>query len=171
VAKQLWFLRHGEAEPHGSRPDHDRRLTDAGRRQAMAAGAALAQLGLSFDLVAASPRIRAWETACLASEALGAEVVEHGPLDKGFDADDAQELARGLPANGMALLVGHEPDFSSTVRGLTGARLDFKKGGLAAVRLPERGGELIVILRPRELELMVDASRPREPAGAQAPGR
>jgi hypothetical protein len=30
--------------------------------------------------------------------------------------------------------------------------VDFKKGGVAAVRLDRRRGELIALLRPRELE-------------------
>ena len=45
------------------------------------------------------------------------------------------------------LLVGHDPDFSAAVHSLTGARVRMKKGGLAGI---ERG-ELIVLLRPREL--------------------
>ena len=50
------------------------------------------------------------------------------------------------------LVVGHEPDFSQVVHDLTGARIDFKKGGVAGVRLDGTRGELIVLLRPRELE-------------------
>ena len=50
------------------------------------------------------------------------------------------------------LVVGHEPDFSQVVYDLTGARVDFKKGGIAAVRMDGTRGELIALLRPRELE-------------------
>ena len=50
------------------------------------------------------------------------------------------------------LVVGHEPDFSQVVYDLTGGRVDFKKGGIAAVRLDSTRGELIALLRPRELE-------------------
>jgi phosphohistidine phosphatase len=41
--------------------------------------------------------------------------------------------------------------FSQVVHDLTGGRIDFKKGGVASIRL---GGapELIVLMRPRELE-------------------
>ena len=35
---------------------------------------------------------------------------------------------------------------------LTGARVDFKKGGVAAVRVGGGPGELLALLRPRELE-------------------
>ena len=47
---------------------------------------------------------------------------------------------------------GHEPDFSQVVHDLTGARVDLKKGGVAAVRLDGSSAELIVVMRPRELD-------------------
>ena len=46
MARQLWLLRHGEAEPHDAREDAARRLTPRGERQAQVAGAALAALGV-----------------------------------------------------------------------------------------------------------------------------
>ena len=49
------------------------------------------------------------------------------------------------------LVVGHEPDFSQVVYDLTGGRVDFKKGGIAAIRLDGSRGELIALMRPREL--------------------
>ena len=46
------------------------------------------------------------------------------------------------------MLVGHDPDFSTAVHDLTGAEVSMKKGGLAGID----GGELIVLLRPKELK-------------------
>jgi phosphohistidine phosphatase SixA len=69
MARQLWLLRHAEAEPHGTREDSQRRLTERGERQARAAGAALARLGASFEAVLFSPKVRARQTAELAAEA------------------------------------------------------------------------------------------------------
>lgn len=159
MAKQLWFLRHGEAEPHGERPDADRRLTTRGEQQAHAAGAALSRLGLSFDLLATSPRIRALDTARLAAQELNAEIVEDAALDKGFDSSAARAVMKGLPEDGIALVVGHEPDFSGTVEALTGARVDVKKGGVVALREDGRTAELIAVLRPRDLALMAGRHR------------
>jgi phosphohistidine phosphatase len=48
---------------------------------------------------------------------------------------------------GDVLLVGHEPDFSRAIQLATGARVELKKGGLAAID----GGKLIVLMRPRDL--------------------
>ena len=79
----------------------------------------------------------------------------HPPLAGAFDARQALAELSGLPADGRLLLVGHEPDLSGVVGDLTGARPDLKKGGLAVVRLESAaGGELVVLLRPRELALI-----------------
>jgi phosphohistidine phosphatase len=154
MAQQLWLLRHGEAEPHDARDDADRRLTARGEQQSQTAGAALAKLGLKLDAAFTSPRVRAADTAKLACEPLGVEPVVHEPLSGGFDRDDALELMRGQDGDARVLVVGHEPDFSQVVHDLTGSRIDLKKGGVAAVRLDGSDGELIVLLRPRELETL-----------------
>jgi phosphohistidine phosphatase len=156
MAQQLWLLRHGEAEPHDTRPDPDRRLTPRGERQAIAAGRALRALGVEFTAAFTSPRVRAADTARLACESLGIEPVVHEALSGGFDADDARALMAGQDADSRVLLVGHEPDFSNVVLDLTGGRIDLKKGGVAAVRLDGTRAELIVLLRPRELESLAD---------------
>jgi phosphohistidine phosphatase len=152
MAQQLWLLRHGEAEPHDARPDDERRLTDRGREQARVAGRALAALKVKIHLAFTSPKVRARDTALLACEALGVEPIEHAALAGGFGVDDARELIGAGTPDQRVLVVGHEPDFSQVVHDLTGARIDLKKGGIAAVRLDGARGELIVLLRPRELE-------------------
>ncbi|MFN8133473.1 MAG: histidine phosphatase family protein [Solirubrobacteraceae bacterium] len=150
MARQLWLLRHGEAEPHGAREDAARQLTGRGERQARDAGAALAGLGVAFDAVYTSPRVRAADTARLACEVLGVEPAVHEPLSAGFGARDALELLAGESEDARVLIVGHEPDFSQTVHDLTGGRVDIKKGGVAGVRVAAGTGELMVLLRPRE---------------------
>jgi phosphohistidine phosphatase len=64
--QQLWLLRHGEAVPHESKPDFERELTPRGERQSIAAGEALARLGLEFAACYTSPLVRAVGTADLA---------------------------------------------------------------------------------------------------------
>jgi phosphohistidine phosphatase len=152
MAPQLWLLRHGEAVPHESKPDGARELTARGELQALAAGAGLARLGVEFSACYASPKVRARDTAALACQALNIEPVEHAPLAEGFDRDDAMELVHAHGEDGRVLLVGHDPDFSQLVHDFTGGRVDFKKGGIAAVRVASGGGELLALLRPRELE-------------------
>jgi phosphohistidine phosphatase len=137
----IWLLRHGDAED-GS-PDAQRPLTDKGRAQAEAAGAALAALGVRLDACLTSPRVRAVDTAKLACGPLGVEPQVEEALSGG--AFDPDEVALGH--GDEVLLVGHEPDFSEAIARLTGGRADMKKGGLAAID----SGTLRVLLRPKEL--------------------
>jgi phosphohistidine phosphatase len=138
----IWLLRHGDAEA-GDRDDAARKLTAKGERQARSAGAALAALGVTIDCCLTSPRVRAAETARLAAEPLGV-AVEVVPELAGGDFDPLT-LAAG---RGEVLMVGHEPDFSNAVAALTGARVQMKKGGLAAVE----DRRLAALLRPAHIE-------------------
>jgi phosphohistidine phosphatase len=142
----IWLLRHGDAQD-GS-PDSERPLTQKGREQSRAAGAALKALGVEIDACLASPKVRAAETARIACEPLGVEPELEPKLAGG--PFDPEALAAGL--GDEVLLVGHDPDFSMAVHSLTGAQVRMKKGGLAGLEK----GELMVLLRPRELNQIGD---------------
>ena len=139
----IWLLRHGEAA-QGS-PDSERPLTPKGEEQSRLAGVTLAKLGVKLELCLTSPKVRAYDTARLACEALGVEPQNDPRLAGG--PFDPEELAGDLEE---VLLVGHDPDFSMAVHKATGAQVRMKKGGLAGI---ERG-ELRVVLRPVEIALI-----------------
>ncbi len=143
----IWLLRHGDAED-GS-PDSERPLTEKGREQARAVGAALKALGVEIDACLASPKLRAADTARIACEPLGVEPQLEPKLAGG--PFDPEQLAAGLGEDDV-LLVGHDPDFSMAVHSLTGAQVRMKKGGLAGVEK----GELKVLLRPVETRAIAD---------------
>ena len=140
----ILFLRHGEAE-QGDGDDAARRLTAEGERQSDTAGRALSALGVRIDACLASPKVRGRDTARLACRHLGVEVEGVDAL-RGGDFDPL-ELSAG---RGDVLLVGHEPDFSRAVKRITGGVVKLRKGGIAAVQ----DGELHLLLRPREIELV-----------------
>jgi phosphohistidine phosphatase len=144
----IWLLRHGDAE-QAAVDDAARALTPKGERQARAAGAALAALGVRIDACLTSPKVRAVETARLACEPLGTEPELVEAL-RGGDFDPA-ELAAG---RGDVLLVGHEPDFSRAIQVLTGAHAEMKKGGLAALD----GRVLLSLLRPAQIKRIAAAA-------------
>jgi phosphohistidine phosphatase len=161
MARQLWLLRHADAEPYGTRPDGERQLTERGKRQANVAGEALARMEVAFGAILASPKARAHETAELAlarmSGSQRALLEPHPLLAGGAQAREALELLDGFGAGKPLLLVGHEPDLSGIAGELAGGRIDLKKGGLAVVRLGAGGGELVLLLRPTELALIAGA--------------
>jgi phosphohistidine phosphatase len=152
MAPQLWLLRHGEAVPHDSKPDAERELTARGERQAIAAGHGLARLGLEFAACYTSPKVRALETARIACQALNIEPEVESSLANGFDRDAALELLLRHGDEARLLVVGHDPSFTQVVFDFSGGRVDFKKGGVVAMRVERTAGELLVVLRPRELE-------------------
>jgi phosphohistidine phosphatase len=137
----IYLLRHGDAE-HETQDDAARRLTAKGERQAEAAGRALAALGAQIDVCLTSPKVRAEQTARIASRHLDVPVEVAEELRGG--TFDAHRLADG---RGNVLLVGHEPDFSNAVAELTGGRVKLRKGGIASVE----DGLLHDLLRPKDL--------------------
>jgi phosphohistidine phosphatase len=158
--QQLWLLRHGEAVPHESKPDFDRELTPRGERQSAAAGEALARLGVEFAACYTSPLVRAAGTAELACKALNVTPQHREPVGKGFDVDVVRELLAEHDDGDKILVVGHNPAFEQVVLDLTGARVDFKKGGVAAIRVSAGRGDLLALLRPRELESLAISTAP-----------
>ncbi|OLE36459.1 MAG: hypothetical protein AUG48_07395 [Actinobacteria bacterium 13_1_20CM_3_68_9] len=136
----IWLLRHGDAED-AAEDDDARRLTQKGERQAEAAGRAIAALEPSIESCLTSPKVRARDTARIVCRELRIDVEEAEAL-RGGDFDP-MELAAGRDV----LLVGHEPDFSRAIRATTGARVELKKGGLAAIE----DGALIALLDPAQL--------------------
>lgn len=138
----ILLLRHGEAEPDQGDGDAARRLTTKGEAQSVAAGRAIARIGLKVDLCLTSPRVRARDTAALACQALDLEPEISEPI--GVGDYDTLDLVAG---RGNVLLVGHEPVLSMEVTRLTGAKIKLKKGGLAGL---DRG-VLRLLLRPAEL--------------------
>ncbi|MDB5993646.1 MAG: phosphohistidine phosphatase SixA [Pseudomonas sp.] len=103
---KLWVLRHGEAEPYGSRPDSERALTPHGREEALRSAAEL--IGQPITAIYASPYLRAQQTAELVREALGFQpdirTVEWLTPD-----NRPQAVAEQLVSVDYALLVSHNP--------------------------------------------------------------
>jgi phosphohistidine phosphatase len=153
----LYFLRHGKAgHPRAADPtDDDRELTDNGVAELRAAAPFWRRLNLRPDLVLSSPLPRALQTAQLLVAGVGMdrEPVVDDRLRPGADWGD---MARAMTTNRDArrvMFVGHEPDLSTAVQILTGARaVRLRKGGLACVEfpgIPEAGaGEIAWLLDP-----------------------
>ena len=156
---KCYFLRHGAAaEPdtwQGS--DFDRPLTPEGRKRITAEAEALGELKLELDAIVTSPLLRAKQTAELVADALKIRkrLREDERAGVDFNSGSLGEIFRDQPDAEAVMVVGHEPSMSRTIGAVTGgARIDFKKGGLACVEFADRSslqGELLWLLPPKIL--------------------
>jgi phosphohistidine phosphatase len=137
----VYLLRHGKAEDAGpGMGDADRRLTKKGREDIAAAGRWMASQGLRFDLIAASPLVRAQETATIIAGCMGEKdiLVTWKVLAPGGNPDTVcRLLGRHMDMHAI-LLVGHEPLLSAFISriiiGDENAAIAMSKGTLAKIR-------------------------------------
>jgi phosphohistidine phosphatase len=137
----VYILRHGKAEDAGPGTcDAARRLTKKGREEIVAAGRWMAAQDLRFELIAASPLIRAQETAAIIAESLGGKeyLVTWKVLAPGGNTDTVCRMIGKQGELHCILLVGHEPLLSTLISriivGDENAAIAMTKGSLAKIR-------------------------------------
>jgi phosphohistidine phosphatase len=134
----FYFFRHGVAVSKGEweGDDSQRPLTEQGREEVAKMAGFLARLAPAIDAMVTSPYLRASETAEIAAQHLNLQdkVVRDERLQPGFDGDQLAKLLKEFPEAAALVIVGHEPDFTTTIRQLTGGRVVLKKGGIAYVQ-------------------------------------
>lgn len=124
--RRLVVLRHAKsARPEGV-ADHERPLAARGRRDAPAAGRALAEADTLPDLALCSTALRARRTWELAAAQWGTPPpVRYDPRLYEGDAPRLLEVVREVPPHvETLLLVGHKPGLEDLVRDLAGDGLD-----------------------------------------------
>lgn len=151
----LYFLRHGDAEPaSAATPDEARRLTERGRRETHAVAEALHRAGLRPEAILTSPLARARETGEILQEVFGVSARADERLGSGCGLGAIQAIMSER-AEQRVLFVGHEPDLSTIVGRLIGsARVQMKKSGFAhaqAERIEPGQGILVWLLTPQLL--------------------
>jgi phosphohistidine phosphatase len=156
---RLYFFRHGPAESRAAwaGEDSERPLTPEGAAVTREASRAMRSLGLGVTAIVPSPYARARETALIAANELGLQdaLSTDSRLEPGFDEGDLREVLAGRAEHERLLLVGHEPDFSSTIAAITGGgRVTMKKAGLARIDVggaDDLSGELVWLAPPKLL--------------------
>ena len=140
--RRLYLVRHAEAadlDGGHATCDADRKLTPKGRRQARRMAALLDAVGLANPVVAASPLLRAVQTAEILAQRLVTEdlVIPMPAMAPGGDAEDVLAFLRSLHGRDL-VAVGHMPDLALMAAWLLGAAgrggIEFKKAGTAAFR-------------------------------------
>jgi len=116
----------------------------------------LASTGEAPDLLIASPRTRALETAELVAAEVGAPVIVDDRLAGGLDAGVVDAMLSSAGATKRPCLVGHDPDFSYLLGELVGiGAVPMRKGAIARIDFPgdtvTAGGGSLGFLLPPEL--------------------
>jgi phosphohistidine phosphatase len=148
---KLYFLRHGEADwPNWKKPDDQRPLTKRGKKEMREVGKFLTELKVRPDLIVTSPLPRASQTAEIAADYLKANLRKDELLAPGFGMEQLRTVLKRHRAK-ILMLIGHEPDFTSIISGLTGASLKLSKAGVALVDVdPEsEAGKLLWLFPPK----------------------
>src|ERR1044072_1711993 len=145
---KLYFLRHGEADwPGWKKPDDERPQTKRDKKEMRELAKFLARLKVRPPLIFTSPLPRAAQTAEIAADYLKAKVRKDELLAPGFGMSELRTALKRHHAKVM-MLVGHEPDFTNVISGLTGASLKLSKAGVALLDVnPEfEEGKLLWLL-------------------------
>jgi phosphohistidine phosphatase len=148
---ELYFLRHGAADwPNWNKHDDERPLTKRGKKEMRELAKFLARLKVRPTLIVTSPLPRAAQTAEIAADYLKAKVRKDELLAPGFGMSELRTALKRHHAKVM-MLVGHEPDFTNVISGLTGASLKLSKAGVALLDVnPEfEEGKLLWLFPPK----------------------
>jgi phosphohistidine phosphatase len=138
---QLYLLRHADAGDPMAWPGDDakRPLSAKGKRQARRLGSMLADIGWRPDVILASPKLRASQTARIVGEAVDVKPADEGRLASALELSDLEGMLAAHPDARRVVLVGHDPDFSSIASTLIGAPIELRKGALARIDLSDAG--------------------------------
>jgi len=141
----IYLLRHGIAQD--ARPgqaDSARALTPEGYKRLREILKRARVASVAPSLIVTSPYVRARQTAEVAAEILGyAEELSPSPRLTPMAAPvDTWAEVRALRGETSVLLVGHEPHMSSFMGFLLRTpelRVDFKKGAMVRIDMPDLG--------------------------------
>lgn len=150
----LWLVRHGEAV--SERVDPTRPLSPEGARAVSAVAETLAGTMGTFDLVAASGKKRAVQTAVIFAEAAkypAGRVVETGALSPGAPPEAFLAFLDEWAGSDRLLCVGHLPSIASIASFFLShgdpVQLAFGPGTVCRIRveaLRRAGGELLLFV-------------------------
>ncbi|MFD0313556.1 SixA phosphatase family protein [Streptomyces flavalbus] len=124
--RRLVVLRHAKSAWPDGVPDHERPLAPRGRRDAPAAGRALAAADCLPDLALCSTAVRARQTWDLAAAQWATHArVRHDPRLYAADVPTLLTAVHEAPPDvGTLLLVGHNPGLEDLVLALAGDGAD-----------------------------------------------
>lgn len=159
---QLYLMQHGEAL--SGEEDPERPLSAVGVSTIQASARAIVAMGLRFDVVIASSKARARQTAEIVADAIDYDtdaIVIDDSVKPSAPVAEALTLLQQFTTKETVFVAGHLP----SLRGLTsrlfaargGGRIDFTNGGLCRIdvaTLPTDAAKLCWYIPPEEMRAM-----------------
>lgn len=134
---ELYLMQHALAYP--AEDNAERALTPAGIDQAKATARGIKRLGLSFDLIIASPKRRAQQTAALIAEAVRypySDILTTEAVLPDRQPDQFLNLLQKESTDSRVLVVAHLPFLTGLASSLIGGgELLFENAGLSCFEM------------------------------------
>lgn len=150
---KVYLMQHALA--YSSDENQERPLSPAGIDQAKAAAKGLKRLGLSFDLIVASPKRRAHQTAALIAEGVRfphSDILTTESVLPQSQPQELLELLQKEAPQSSVLIVGHMPHLGKlSSQLLQGGEILFENTGLACFEISSS--------RPARLEFLLKAQQ------------
>ncbi|HEX3718087.1 MAG TPA: phosphohistidine phosphatase SixA [Verrucomicrobiae bacterium] len=160
----LFFLRHGKAEPRSVkwRPDSKRPLTRDGEKRTAEVARGAQALDLNFDLILTSPYVRAFRTAEILADVYGARKLfeTKNLISEAEPKAIVSEINENFASIQDIVLVGHEPFMTRLIAMLiagegAAVNIELKKAGLCKLSIEKltygKCACLNWLLTPRQL--------------------
>ncbi|MBW1981341.1 MAG: phosphohistidine phosphatase SixA [Deltaproteobacteria bacterium] len=159
---EIYLMQHG---PNLSKEeDPTEPLSSEGEDCIKTAAAAIQKMGLSFEVVIASPKKRAQQTAAIVAEAIGyrqEDILITDKVKAMTPAADTVQYLSQFQDRRAVFIAGHLPSLAEVASYLltegSRAAIHFLRGGLGRIdvdSLPTHSGELQWYLTPEHLRLI-----------------
>jgi len=155
-------MQHGPYLPKEQDPDEG--LSPEGDARIHASGKALKKMGITFDVILASPKKRSRQTAAIVAEEVGfppEKIMETEKVKAMTPPEETIKVLREYGANRKVLIAGHMPSLAEVASSLltegSHATIAFERGGCCRIDvqdLPTHSGHLKWYLTPEQLRLI-----------------
>ena len=155
-------MQHGPYLPKEQDPDEG--LSPEGDARIHASGKALKKMGITFDVILASPKKRSAQTAAIVAEEVGfppEKIMESEKVKAMTPPEETVTVLREYGANTKVLIAGHLPSLAEVASSLltegSHATIAFQRGGCGRIDvqdLPTHSGHLKWYLTPEQLNLI-----------------
>ena len=159
---EIYLMQHG---PNLSKDeDPEESLSPEGESQVSKAAEAINKMGLTFEVIIASPKKRSQQTAAIVAEAVGFpldRIVETEKVKAMTPAEETIHYLEQFKDKESVLIAGHLPSLAEVASYLltsgSKATIQFERGGIGRIdveALPSKEGRLRWYLTPEQLNLM-----------------